>query len=91
MLLTRILLSEIPARSAIPSGIAIPSRIAIPSGIVIPMRIALNVLGVLFLLMGCVWFLQGINILPGSFMTGQTKWAVYGGQAKTGTETATRK
>jgi uncharacterized membrane protein len=25
-----------------------------------------------------VWFLQGINILPGSFMTGQTKWAVYG-------------
>jgi hypothetical protein len=25
-----------------------------------------------------VWFLQGINVLPGSFMTGQTKWAVYG-------------
>jgi hypothetical protein len=43
------------------------------------MRIALNVVGVLCLLMGCVWFLQGINILPGSFMTGQTKWAVYGG------------
>ena len=29
--------------------------------------------------MGCVWFLQGINVLPGSFMTGQTKWALYGG------------
>ena len=43
------------------------------------MRIALNVLGVLMLLMGCVWFLQGVNVLPGSFMTGQTKWAVYGG------------
>ena len=43
------------------------------------MRIALNVLGVLLLLMGCVWFLQGINIIPGSFMTGQTKWAVIGG------------
>lgn len=43
------------------------------------MRIALNVSGVLLLVMGCVWFLQGINILPGSFMTGQTKWAVYGG------------
>jgi hypothetical protein len=28
--------------------------------------------------MGGVWFLQGINVLPGSFMTGQTKWAVYG-------------
>jgi hypothetical protein len=43
------------------------------------MRIALNVLGVLFLLVGCVWLLQGTNVLPGSFMTGQTKWAIYGG------------
>jgi hypothetical protein len=43
------------------------------------MRIALNILGILCLLMGCVWFLQGINVLPGSFMTGQTKWALYGG------------
>jgi hypothetical protein len=43
------------------------------------MRVALNVVGVLSLLMGGVWFLQGINILPGSFMTGQRKWAVYGG------------
>ena len=42
------------------------------------MRIALNVSGILFLLMGSVWFLQGINILPGSFMTVQMKWAVYG-------------
>lgn len=42
------------------------------------MRIALNVLGILCLLAGCVWILQGINILPGSFMTGQTKWAIYG-------------
>ena len=43
------------------------------------MRIALNVAGVLCVLVGCVWFLQGINVIPGSFMTGQTKWAVYGG------------
>lgn len=43
------------------------------------MRIALNVSGVLCLLVGGVWFLQGINILPGSFMTGQQKWAIYGG------------
>jgi hypothetical protein len=42
------------------------------------MRIVLNVLGILCLLAGCVWILQGINILPGSFMTGQTKWAIYG-------------
>ena len=25
-----------------------------------------------------VWFLQGINVLPGGFMTGQIRWAVYG-------------
>jgi hypothetical protein len=43
------------------------------------MRILLNVVGVVCLIMGGVWFLQGINILPGSFMTGQTKWAIYGG------------
>jgi LPXTG-motif cell wall-anchored protein len=43
------------------------------------MRIVLNVASILCVLMGCVWFLQGINVLPGSFMTGQTKWAVYGG------------
>jgi hypothetical protein len=42
------------------------------------MRIILTILGVLCVLMGGVWFLQGINILPGSFMTGQTKWALYG-------------
>ncbi len=43
------------------------------------MRTVLRVLGVLCLLAGCIWILQGINILPGSFMTGQTKWAAYGG------------
>jgi hypothetical protein len=42
------------------------------------MRIALNISGVLCLLVGCVWILQGINILPGSFMTGQTRWAIFG-------------
>ena len=43
------------------------------------MRILLGGSGVLCLLVGGVWFLQGVNILPGSFMTGQTKWAIYGG------------
>jgi hypothetical protein len=42
------------------------------------MRLVLNIVGILCLLMGCVWILQGINVLPGSFMTGQMKWAVYG-------------
>jgi hypothetical protein len=45
------------------------------------MRIVLSVVGVLLMLVGAVWFLQGINILPGSFMTGQTQWAIYGGVA----------
>lgn len=43
------------------------------------MRLALNVVGGLCLVVGCIWFLQGINVIPGSFMTGQAKWAVYGG------------
>ena len=42
------------------------------------MRTASIVLGVLLVLIGIVWILQGINVLPGSFMTGQTKWAVNG-------------
>jgi hypothetical protein len=45
------------------------------------MKIALNILGGLMVLFGGVWFLQGINILPGSFMTGDLHWAVYGGIA----------
>jgi hypothetical protein len=28
--------------------------------------------------MGIVWFLQGINVLPGSFMTGQIEYAIAG-------------
>jgi len=36
---------------------------------------------VLFILAGGVWFLQGINVLPGSFMTGKIRWAIYGGIA----------
>jgi hypothetical protein len=45
------------------------------------MRIALNIVGVLLVLFGGIWFLQGVNVLPGSFMTGQIRWAVYGGIA----------
>ena len=42
------------------------------------MRITLNIVGGLLAVLGAVWFLQGINVLPGSFMTGQIQWAVYG-------------
>jgi len=42
------------------------------------MRRMLIIVGALLVVCGTVWFLQGINFLPGSFMTGQTKWAVIG-------------
>jgi len=42
------------------------------------MRIILSILGILFILTGGVFFLQGINVIPGSFMTGQIQWAIYG-------------
>ncbi|HEY6905559.1 MAG TPA: hypothetical protein VI216_14735 [Candidatus Acidoferrales bacterium] len=45
------------------------------------MRILLNIVGAILVFFGGVWFLQGISVLPGSFMTGQIKWAVYGGIA----------
>ena len=45
------------------------------------MKIALNILGGLMVAFGNTWFLQGINVLPGSFMTGDIHWAFYGGIA----------
>jgi LPXTG-motif cell wall-anchored protein len=45
------------------------------------MKIALNIIGGLLVMAGLVWFLQGINVLPGSYMTGNPQWAVYGGIA----------
>jgi hypothetical protein len=43
------------------------------------MRVFLNILGCALIVMGGIWILQGINILPGSFMTGQIRWAYRGG------------
>jgi hypothetical protein len=45
------------------------------------MRITQNIVAGLLVLAGAIWFLQGIKVLPGSFMTGQTRWAVYAGIA----------
>lgn len=45
------------------------------------MRVTLNIVGGLLIVLGGIWFLQGINVLPGSFMTGEIRWAVYGGIA----------
>jgi len=41
------------------------------------MRVRL-VIGVILLLIGAVWFGQGIGVIHGSFMTGQALWAVIG-------------
>ena len=45
------------------------------------MKIALNIVGAVLVFIGSVWVLQGINVLPGSFMSGQMRWAVRGGIA----------
>jgi hypothetical protein len=42
------------------------------------MRYVQLIPGGLMILVGGVWLLQGIGILPGSFMTGQMFWAVMG-------------
>lgn len=36
------------------------------------------IVGVLMCIVGGVWFMQGIGVLKGSFMTGQTFWTVIG-------------
>jgi len=41
-------------------------------------RSRLIVLAILCGLTGIVWILQGIGVLPGSFMTGQIVWAAIG-------------
>jgi hypothetical protein len=42
------------------------------------MKTLLKIIGMILILAGSVFFLQGINILPGSFMTGDSQWAVNG-------------
>lgn len=41
----------------------------------------IKVLGVVLCGVGLIWILQGIGVLPGSFMTGQVVWAAIGGVA----------
>jgi hypothetical protein len=42
------------------------------------MKVIAKSLGYAFMFIGAVWILQGVNVLPGSFMTGHIEWAVYG-------------
>jgi hypothetical protein len=43
------------------------------------MKILLNTVSILLFLAGGTFFLQGINVLPGSYMTGDPQWAINGG------------
>jgi len=45
------------------------------------MKSMMSILGVVVFLAGLIFFLQGINLLPGSFMTGDPQWAINGGIA----------
>lgn len=42
------------------------------------MRKTLSTIGYVLVAFGVIWFFQGIGVLPGSFMSGQPKWAVIG-------------
>ena len=42
------------------------------------MALIIKIVATMLILIGIIWFLQGINVLPGSFMTGDRKWAVIG-------------
>jgi hypothetical protein len=41
-------------------------------------RLSVRIVAVLALLAGVVFFFQGIGVIPGSFMTGRSEWAVIG-------------
>jgi len=42
------------------------------------MRMVVTIIGVLVALGGLIFFLQGIGVLPGSFMSSDPTWAVIG-------------
>jgi len=44
-------------------------------------KLVLRIVAVLLIVIGIIWILQGINVLPGSFMTGHIEWAYRGGIA----------
>jgi hypothetical protein len=44
----------------------------------VKMRLAIRIVAVLAMLAGALFFFQGIGVIPGSFMTGHSEWAVIG-------------
>jgi hypothetical protein len=43
------------------------------------MKIIGNIVSVVLVLLGSIWILQGMNVLLGSPMSGQSRWAMRGG------------
>ena len=41
-------------------------------------RLPLVVPGIILLVLGLLWFLQGVGLVRGSFMTGRRQWVVIG-------------
>lgn len=42
------------------------------------MRLVVRIFAAVALLAGGVFFFQGIGVIPGSFMTGRSEWAIIG-------------
>ena len=42
------------------------------------MKLILQIVAVILILSGAVFLLQGVNILPGSYMSGDPQWAING-------------
>lgn len=63
---------------ATPSHPRGPDRAVVRSTVEGVNRSVLTGVGVLLVVVGAVWFLQGIDVLGGSGMSGKTLWAVIG-------------
>ena len=48
------------------------------------MKLVAQIVGALAIVLGGVWIAQGLNVLPGSFMTGDIRWAIYGAMLAAG-------
>jgi hypothetical protein len=44
----------------------------------VTMKVVLNIIGILLILTGAVWILQGFNLLLGSMMSGHIQYAILG-------------
>ncbi len=58
-------------------ALGVPYLLPVPKGYTI-MRLLWTVIGAMVTVAGIVFFVQGIGILMGSFMSGQLPWAIFG-------------